>query len=336
MAIAKWLSVLLLMLLSLLVRENLGYIINAKQNEDSLRFFVIGDWGGLPEFPYRTFVEKAVANRLGKLADTLDIHCLLALGDNFYFNGVKQLSDQRFKETYEDVFTAPSLHLPWYLIAGNHDHYGNVSAQIDYSSKVKRWNFPDYYYTISFKIPGPAAIVDIIMIDTVLLCGNTHDFNIVDQPGGPENVTVAEDQWKWIEDRLASSSADYLIVAGHYPVYSIAEHGPTECLLKRLQPLLYKYRVNAYMSGHDHNLQHLEYVQNNWTVQYFVSGSANFIEDSTKHKDSVPEDSSKFFWANVLSLGGFGYVEVTADEFTFTFVESNGRVLYRKEFSPRH
>lgn len=58
--------------------------------------------------------------------------------------------------------------------------------------------------------------------------------------------------------------ADYLIVAGHFPVYSIAEHGPTQCLLDRLKPMLYKYHVTAYFNGHDHNLQ------------VFVSLSFNF------------------------------------------------------------
>ena len=49
--------------------------------------------------------------------------------------------------------------------------------------------------------------------------------------------------------------ADYILVGGHYPVYSVGRNGPTECLYSRLEPLLYEYRVTAYLSGHDHNLQ---------------------------------------------------------------------------------
>jgi len=72
---------------------------------------------------------------------------------------------------------------------------------------------------------------------------------------GPESVELSEAQWDWIEETLRSSTAHYLIVGGHYPVWSIAEHGPTTCLVDRLRPLLQKYNVTAYINGHDHNLQ---------------------------------------------------------------------------------
>ncbi len=62
-----------------------------------MRFIVMGDWGGLPAFPFRTPIEKAVAGRMGEIADQLDIQFTLALGDNFYFDGVKDVGDARFK-----------------------------------------------------------------------------------------------------------------------------------------------------------------------------------------------------------------------------------------------
>lgn len=65
----------------------------------------------------------------------------------------------------------------------------------------------------------------------------------------------ARRQWKWLENTLKSSTADYLLVGGHFPVWSAGMHGNTDCLVERLQPLLLKYKVTAYLAGHDHNIQ---------------------------------------------------------------------------------
>ena len=72
---------------------------------------------------------------------------------------------------------------------------------------------------------------------------------------GPEEIHAAQKQWDWLESTLKESTADYLLVGGHYPVWSISNHGPTECLVDQLQHMLQKYQATSYICGHDHNLQ---------------------------------------------------------------------------------
>lgn len=55
------------------------------------------------------------------------------------------------------------------------------------------------------------------MIDTIVLAGLTHPTLRDYPPAGPASAARAEDEWQWIEDTLASSKADWIIVAGHYP-----------------------------------------------------------------------------------------------------------------------
>jgi tartrate-resistant acid phosphatase type 5 len=70
----------------------------AKVNDDgTTRFLVVGDWGGLPVSPYDTPSEVAVAAAMGALGAKLNTTMQLALGDNFYYDGVKSTADPRFE-----------------------------------------------------------------------------------------------------------------------------------------------------------------------------------------------------------------------------------------------
>ncbi|XP_072032237.1 tartrate-resistant acid phosphatase type 5-like isoform X2 [Amphiura filiformis] len=302
----------------------------------SLHFMVLGDWGGIPIYPYYTPDEVAVAKQMSIIAENINASFVMALGDNFYENGVTDVNDKRFQDTYENVFKAKSLQIPWNVLAGNHDHYGNVTAQIAYTQKSKRWNFPSLYYTQKYTIPGSNASVALVMIDTVTLCGNTHDNVLISiPPQGPENPKHAEDQWAWIEKQLQDTIKDeYVIVAGHFPVWSIAEHGPTKCLVDRLKPLLEKYNVNAYFCGHDHNLQHLR--EPGSSVEYFVIGAAHIVENSTEHKKSVPKNSLQFYYAEESKLGGFAYVQERESELHFVFANGlDSKDIYHAIIKPR-
>lgn len=97
------------------------------------------------------------------------------------------------------------------------------------------------------------------MIDTIDLSGKTDKKE--DEEGYCDPLPAlpksqASEQWTWIEDQLKASTADYILVAGHYPVYSVCVHGPTQTLIDNLRPLLIQYGAH-YVSGHDHCLIHL-------------------------------------------------------------------------------
>lgn len=66
-------------------------------NKSSIRFLVLGDWGGLPYPPYVTPIEKATARMMAKTASQMGADFILALGDNFYYKGVSDVNDPRFQ-----------------------------------------------------------------------------------------------------------------------------------------------------------------------------------------------------------------------------------------------
>lgn len=96
------------------------------------------------------------------------------------------------------------------------------------------------------------------MVDTVLLCETKSFEDRSDQHKMKQlnlnftNSNRLKDYYLDIEKKLKQISKDkypYVIVAGHYPIWSVAEHGPTRCLVDNLRPLLHKYKVNAYFAG---------------------------------------------------------------------------------------
>ena len=70
---------------------------------------VLGDWGGLPSFPYRTAIESAVAKRMGEFGAQNNVEFILALGDNFYYSGVQNISDPRFQVKNDCIHTAINM-----------------------------------------------------------------------------------------------------------------------------------------------------------------------------------------------------------------------------------
>jgi hypothetical protein len=221
------------------------------------------------------------------------------------------------------------------VLSGNHDWYGNVSAQIAYSAHSKRWNYPDYWYSVKETYQGKDGAdytFELLMIDTVIGVGQVDDH---DDPHGKisgKNQVVSEDvqaeQTAWLSATLAASTADVLWVAGHYPVWSACSHGPTAQLVSDLLPLLETYGAH-YMSGHDHCE---EWISDNG-IEYILTGNGdNCCYDATE-VDAIPENSLKFITANNMNstkgmTGGFASFKIDEAGTVVTFHDQNGSELF--------
>lgn len=81
--------------------------------------------------------------------------------------------------------------------------------------------------------------------------------------------------------------------------------------------------------------QHLEYSMLNTTVDYYVIGAADVVDPSTKHINDVPTGSLKYHGADILTLGGFAFVQADLKSMNLTFVDAEGTLLYSHAMPPR-
>jgi 3',5'-cyclic AMP phosphodiesterase CpdA len=94
-------------------------------------------------------------------------------------------------------------------------------------------------------------------------------------------------QREWLENTLrdAPSNIKWKFVFGHHPVYTgggrmnAVETGEMKKLFK---PIFEKYKVNAYICGHDHNLQ---YIKPQGYTYYFVSGAGSELSKTIVHPE---------------------------------------------------
>ena len=130
--------------------------------------------------------------------------------------------------------------------------------------------------------------------------------------------------------------AAHLIVGGHYPVHSPASHGPTECLNRKLKPMLERHRASVYFSGHDHALFH---VAGERGVQYHGVGAGFTTTKSRRHLESCARRLRFHYrgraWPFHFVSGGFVGVELTWRGLEVTHYDARGRALYSHMKPPR-
>lgn len=277
---------------------------------DAHNFVVIGDWGR-----GGWFRQDDVAASMAGACDRIECRFIVSTGDNFYIDGVVSISDPKWENSFEDVYTHESLQIPWYISLGNHDYLGDVQAQIDYSGVSDRWVMPARYFSVDVPIDDTTSAI-LVILDTVELV----EMNKVSSEFIGKAEWDPEKQLAWIDSTLAATPADWRLVFGHHPVYSAsARHSDSPVLRERLTPILEERKVNAYVAGHVHSLQHL--VVND--VNYFVSGGGSLAYKVGSHP------ATQF----AAGVSGFMAVSLSSAIMGVQFIDYKGTVGYATEIS---
>jgi len=271
----------------------------------ALNFAIIGDWGrqGRPD-------QKQVAQQMGIACKNAAASFVISVGDNFYERGVTSLDDDHWQRSFEKVYDAPSLQVPWYVILGNHDYAGKTGPQLEYAKTNPRWIMPARYYTQVYPVDS-ATRLECFYVDTCPFIGEyQHNPEFSEIP-----AQDADRQLQWLDRSLADSKAEWKLVFGHHPIYSSGlAHGNQPEMIEHILPLLQKYKVQAYFAGHDHDLEHLKVGD----LDLIVSGAGS------EHRPVKTPPTSPFSQAT----SGFALVSVRSNEMQVRFIDNVGNLLY--------
>lgn len=276
-----------------------------------LRFLVLGDWGRKGSCG-----QKQVARQMGSTAQAEKIDFVVSVGDNFYQNGVKDTADRHWRKSFERVYDAPALQVPWYVVLGNHDYRGNVQAQLDYGKAHARWQMPERYYALQKSLPGGEQVL-LVFMDSNPLMGRYHR-DAANYGDLAQQDTAA--QLRWLRQTLAGSTARWKLVFGHHPLYTSGpRHSSTHDMQRATEAIFRETGVDAYFCGHEHDLQFNQ--PDPQGTYYFISGGGS---------ERRPTGRAPFTRFSA-SERGFMSVALSDAQMTVTIINGKGKVLYTAE-----
>ena len=292
-------------------------------NRANPHMLLLGDWG-TDRMPQQ---QKAVAAAMKRFVDKEAVHpeAVVLLGDNWYGNMLGGLSCPRWQSDFEQMYPTSHFKGPFYAVLGNHDYEHRIDSKVDlqlaYPKHVQtRWTMPGRWYTFTWPEKNPVI---------TFLCLDSNLPGTKDDPF-PWSFTMSHEhtaeQETWFRSELAKPrTTPFVAVVCHHPLYTNGVHKDNHQLIKRWDPLIRQAGVDLWLTGHDHDLQHLEFAGHPTSFVISGGGGAELVDWTTDPARRGP------FGAKVL---GFSDLEIINGDIILRHIDANGQVLHAFRKTP--
>lgn len=299
---------LLLFLLVLVFTTAKAQISDYSIFKDKFNFYIANDLGRNGYYD-----QKPIAELMGTMGEKVGPEFVLAAGDIHHFEGVRSVNDPLWMTNYELIYSHPELMINWYPILGNHEYRGNTQAVLDYSNVSRRWNMPARYYTKAFSEEG--TTVRIVWIDTAPLIDKYRNESETYPDACKQDM---KKQLAWIDSVLTVAKEEWVIVAGHHPIYAQTGKDDSERadMQARLDPILRKHKVDMYVCGHIHSFQHIR--MKGSSIDYVVNSAGSLARKVSPIEGTLfcsPEP-------------GFSICSASKTELDLRMIDKKGNILY--------
>jgi len=267
--------------------------------ERQVNILTFGDWGGDTRARERN--ATAMANYVKDSGRPFD--ATLLLGDNFY-TPLKKLDDPQWKRLFEDGYDRKALNMPFYVVMGNHDYKGDsANIQLEYTKAhpESRWKLPQRWYRLD--LPADKPLVTFFMLDTNY---------------GEMGKEMWTEECKWFQREIAKPrDTRWTVVGAHHPILTNGREKDTALFLKLWGETLRRHKVDFYLAGHHHNLQHI--TSPDFETDFIISGGGGKSLAPILRDDRGPFAISAF---------GFVHVRFGEESADVVYVDQYGRPIH--------
>ncbi|HSV16372.1 MAG TPA: metallophosphoesterase [Tepidisphaeraceae bacterium] len=260
----------------------------------------MGDWG--TDGRGQQAVARAMADYVERT--NKNVSGMLLVGDNFYMKLPGGVNDPMWQSAFERMYDPARLNFPFFAALGNHDYqFGKDVIELDYAKThpASRWKLPARWYRVDIPVDHPLV--------TVLMLDSDKD------PLGPAQWA---EQRAWLEAELGKPRGTWTMCCAHHPLFSNGGHGDNGVLQNDWGSLFVKYKVDFYVCGHDHDLQHLQIP--NWFTSFVLVGGGGQDTKLMRHDDRGPMSRLTH---------GFAHFEITPESAVVRYVNDEGKVIHQ-------